>query len=666
VRLDPGKKTQDITGLSNDLNEAAHDHHGGAIAGMMGPALFGTDLLALSELEYDFMLGVHDGDAYNRYVDPTLPLAFSVHSGPGVYAVLVGSGVSRAAGIPTGWEVTLDLISKLAAMSGKANEADADPAAWFRGAYGEDPDYSRVVNHLAATPADRQRLLQRYFEPTEEEREEGVKTPTGAHRAIAHLAAKGYVRVIVTTNFDKLMERALEAEGVNPVVVSTPDAAEGAPPVQHADCTIVKVHGDYLDARIKNTPAELALYNPRMDALLDKIFSEYGLIVCGWSADYDLALREAFKRSRTRRYGTYWVHLGNEPGQAARDLISFIGGQPVSTSGAEAFFGELLDRVESLEEYGGPHPLTAPLAVATAKRYLTEDRHRIRLEDLVRGETEQLYAELFVPELYPPGEGADMTETGFSKRVEGYRRRTDVLLATMIAGCYYDGAERTVWSDALERVANPPMIEGRFNKPLFQLRHYPALLLFYGSGIAAMAGERQVTLGNLLYRARVRGLRRDEYPIALSFGTSAFYDAGTMMNDYLQPDKPPQERLRYPYPISEHLHATLREPLRDVLPDDAGYDHRFDQFEYLRGIVHIAQRNQHTPGYAGREGHGPIGRYGPRLERPEVQRALTQVQEGLDDIANSWAGLFSVPVGQIDEARQAYDSFVSEAPWERF
>jgi hypothetical protein len=93
------------------------------------------------------------------------------------------------------------------------------------------------------------------------------------------------------------------------VVLSTPDAAEGAPPVQHADCTVVKVHGDYLDARIKNTPAVLASYDPRMDTLLDRIFSEYGLIVCGWSADYDLALREAFKRSRTRRYGTYWVHL---------------------------------------------------------------------------------------------------------------------------------------------------------------------------------------------------------------------------------------------------------------------------------------------------------------------------------------------------------------------
>ena len=182
-----------------------------------------------------------------------LPLAFSVRSGPGVYAVLLGSGISRAAGIPTGWEVTLDLISKLAAATGNGQEAEADPAAWFRGDYAEEPDYSRVVDHIAATPADRQRLLRGSFEHTEQEREEGKKMPTAAHRAVAHLAAKGYFTVILSTNFDTLIERALEAEGVNPVVISTPDAAEGAPPVQHTDCTVVKVHGDYLDARKEHT-----------------------------------------------------------------------------------------------------------------------------------------------------------------------------------------------------------------------------------------------------------------------------------------------------------------------------------------------------------------------------------------------------------------------------
>src|SRR5215207_10046652 len=36
MRLDPGKKTQDITGLGKDRNEAANDHHGGGDSGNDG------------------------------------------------------------------------------------------------------------------------------------------------------------------------------------------------------------------------------------------------------------------------------------------------------------------------------------------------------------------------------------------------------------------------------------------------------------------------------------------------------------------------------------------------------------------------------------------------------------------------------------------------------
>ena len=46
-------------------------------------------------------------------IDPVHALAFSIQSNRGVYALLLGSGVSRASGIPTGWDVTLDLITDL-------------------------------------------------------------------------------------------------------------------------------------------------------------------------------------------------------------------------------------------------------------------------------------------------------------------------------------------------------------------------------------------------------------------------------------------------------------------------------------------------------------------------------------------------------------------------
>ena len=57
-------------------------------------------------------------------------IAFTLASNRGAYAILLGSGVSRAAGIPTGWEITLDLIKKYA----KGNDGidTSDPEEWYR------------------------------------------------------------------------------------------------------------------------------------------------------------------------------------------------------------------------------------------------------------------------------------------------------------------------------------------------------------------------------------------------------------------------------------------------------------------------------------------------------------------------------------------------------
>jgi hypothetical protein len=84
-------------------------------------------------------------------IDPLLSLAVSMHAQKGVYAILLGSGVSRSAQIPTGWEVVLDLASRLAATSGESCRGEA-AAEWYKTKYGEPPDYSRLLDALAATP----------------------------------------------------------------------------------------------------------------------------------------------------------------------------------------------------------------------------------------------------------------------------------------------------------------------------------------------------------------------------------------------------------------------------------------------------------------------------------------------------------------------------------
>ena len=51
-------------------------------------------------------------------IEKLTTLAFSMYSNKGAYALLLGSGISRSAHIPSGWEVEEKLIQKIGASQG--------------------------------------------------------------------------------------------------------------------------------------------------------------------------------------------------------------------------------------------------------------------------------------------------------------------------------------------------------------------------------------------------------------------------------------------------------------------------------------------------------------------------------------------------------------------
>ncbi|MET0828577.1 MAG: NB-ARC domain-containing protein, partial [Microbacterium sp.] len=280
-------------------------------------------------------------------VDPTVRLALALSSSRGAYAALLGSGLSAAAGIPTGRQIVADLIAKVAALEG--TELGDDPFAWYRGRFGEEPDYSTLLDELATSPTQRNELLRGYFEPTDEQRRQGLRVPGASHHALAQLAARGYITVFLTTNFDRLLEHALERAGVEPTTLSTPDSLEGTGALARNRCTVIKVNGDYLDTRIKNTPAELDSYHPAVERLLDRVLDEYGLIVCGWSADWDTALRRAFERVTTHRYTTFWAARRPLTGEAAR-LFTLRQAELVTIKDADTLFTDLVAKLAALDK----------------------------------------------------------------------------------------------------------------------------------------------------------------------------------------------------------------------------------------------------------------------------------------------------------------------------
>ena len=248
-------------------------------------------------------------DQTSRTDDELLSLAFSLHANPGAYALLVGAGASFSSGIPVAWDVLLDLCRKAAAADGE-DIGDESPDKWWERTRDQEPTYSRVLERLAKTAALRQALLEGYFEVSDADREAGIKQPTAAHEGIARLVALGAVKVIITLNFDRLIEQALRAAGIEPTVITHPSEIDGMRPLHQLDCVVIHLHGDYKNPdSMLNTEDELGNYAPSTKRLLKRILEDYGLLIAGWSAKHDNGLREAIQDWHTNiaRYPLVWI-----------------------------------------------------------------------------------------------------------------------------------------------------------------------------------------------------------------------------------------------------------------------------------------------------------------------------------------------------------------------
>jgi len=531
-------------------------------------------------------------------IDPLHSLAFSIQANPGIYALLLGSGVSRSSRIPTGWEITLDLVRKLAEVTGESSIVD--PAIWYREKYGKEPDYSELLDELAKTPSERQQLLRHYLEPSEEERTEGIKAPTAAHRAIASLAAKGHVRVIITTNFDRLMEMALIDAGVVPTMLSSPDQVHGAMPLIHTRCCLFKVHGDYLDTRIRNTHAELESYPSEFNALLDRIFDEFGLIVSGWSAEWDTALRSAIERSVSRRFSYYWASIG-EPGISAMRLIEHRRAQIIPITDADNFFSELSRLVESLDQFSTPHPLSKGSAVASLKNYLADPKHRIRLADLIGGEVDRV-CETTAGAAFAVQGGAGPNSELFTARVHAYEAASDTLIAMAAVGGYWvEDWHYAAWQNALVRLATRRGDNGY--TIWLELQAYPACLLFYALGLGSIeAGERGLMFLGEMFRTPIHRERQKESVAVEQLPAFCLFEDGSRPAKLLEG----MEDRRAPF--NDWLHDLLHPRFQKIIPSDARFSYAFDKLEILMALsfAHHAKPSDAFGYWA------PLGCYGYR------------------------------------------------------
>ncbi|GAA4339742.1 hypothetical protein GCM10023086_74960 [Streptomyces venetus] len=514
-------------------------------------------------------------------IEPAMAMALNVHSSPGVYALLLGAGISIASGVKTGWGVVQDIVGKVAAVRDPDNpdaraEAAADPEKWWEANTSEPLGYSALLAAAAPMPASRQAMLAEYFEP--EVGQEDSKGPTAAHRAIAQLVKRGSIRVILTTNFDRLTERALQEVGISPQVVSRPEQIKGMKPLAHSQVTVIKLHGDHADLEQRNTVDELETYPQE---LLERVLDEYGLIVCGWSADWDKALVRAVQGTRSRRYPLFWSQYGRFS-DAARGLTAQHGAVVVDGKSADELFTVLVSRIEALDRLNTA-PITRDVAVVQLKRALPDPLRRIELFDLVDQAvtqiTDRATAE-YKPVASPPGAWADT----FGSNLRTYRADSDTLLHLLANGVFHDGGVHDhVWRRAVERLVRlRDITPGAYNDALEKLRHVPALLATWTIGIAAVLSHREELLATTLYHPEwaVPHSGHPRLGPAWTLNPLRVLDTGGLHDMH-----PAAGGNKYIYPQSNWLKNTLREPFQLVEPSDTAYQEACARFEFLTSMI---------------------------------------------------------------------------------
>lgn len=490
-------------------------------------------------------------------------LAFSIYSNKGAYALFLGAGVSKAAGLPSGWDIVTDLLKKLAAQNKVTDSEHLEE--WFREKYGCSVGYSSVLRELAKTQTERVGLMKPYFEPVGEERPK----PTKAHYAIAKLAKNGYLKVILTTNFDRLLETALEEESITPQVIRFDDDIKGATPLVHSDLTVIKINGDYLDCRFRNTDDELESYSAEMSEYLRRIFNEFGLITCGWSAQWDQGLVNIMRSSDNFRYASYFSHVGKLPDRL-RDIAQYRKGIAIPIEGADSFFSELHERVDALARCDSDHPLTKDIAVARIKKYIADPNGLIQYTDLFEQEAQTAYEKIEKELNYDC-----FDKKTFDKFNELHFDAIEKLVPMCITAVRWAKPEHEeAIVNAIIRLSSGLPTICNYSEDAIKLQKLASLYLTYVVGISCILYEKYSLLDKVFH-----------IKVSTKYGKEFLIE---QVNCNLWTDNNTISQVLYSslhyYAFSSFIERQLQPVFAHLLTDSRDYECTFDIFEYFLGI----------------------------------------------------------------------------------
>ena len=315
-------------------------------------------------------------------------------------------------------------------------------------------------------------------------------------------------------------------------------------------------------------------YEDSVERLLDQVFDEFGGLVCGWSATWDPALCAAIERAPNRRFTFYWTARGDLP-EAASRLVKNRSGTVIQIKSADQFFSDLAEKVKSLEEWDQPHPLSVKSASTSVKRFLSEDRYRIELHDLVKDETDRVH-DAFQADCDSFRKSRTAREEAFASFLKRTSLRIEILSEICIqGGCWASAGSTKEFVYPIERLAYDPNRGQSGHHLKLEFRAIPSILLMYLSGIAALANGNLSVLTALLSLPTVDDPNECK-PLLSTLDWRQFQMAFKGL--------PGRERQKVA--ASEWLYERCKERLVGTITNEISLERLFDRFEIIRSVFY--------------------------------------------------------------------------------
>jgi hypothetical protein len=269
------------------------------------------------------------------------------------FAWLLGAGTSASAGVPLASSVRDRLLfDRYAAVHQLVRQDldETDPAmvervhTFFDDANGMPPmgsagDYSAAFELCLPEPSARKALLQQLIE--------GAK-PGFAQRVFGGLVVSGACDLVITTNFDRLVEKSVaEAQragtdlkqdlGRELNVAGLDSTARATAALQnHQWPLVLNLHGDFREKRLMNTDDELRTQEGALRRFVVDASRQFGLVVSGYSGRDESVMDMLIQAATVPDgwpHGIWWLIRPREtPAPSVEALLRAAAANNVSTT----------------------------------------------------------------------------------------------------------------------------------------------------------------------------------------------------------------------------------------------------------------------------------------------------------------------------------------------